>query len=282
MAAGTLTEEVIEQVAEHLEETAEATRMLDARVIGFCLTGATIGAVVGFIFGYRYNKEKIRAEVFEQSEIELEKIREVYRNRVTEIPLVVPEKEDLNAIIEERGYSIKEINKDAETVDIDAAQSERPLKAPVPIDPSKTVKTVIRTAEGEKDKNDNWSYPSEMAQRSVEKPFIIHQDEYSGNDTEYTQVTYTYYEGDQVLAEIDDTPVTNVDDVVGLNNLKKFGHGSDDQNIVYIRNSRLELEIEVCRSHGSFENEVEGLEHSDVTFERIRRNRHGSDIDDAD
>lgn len=280
MAAGTLTEEVIEQVAEHLEETAEATRMLDARVIGFGITGATIGAVIGFIFGYRYNREKIRAEAFLQSEAELEKIRDVYRHRVTELPLVVPEKENLETIIEERGYSNKVHDVDQAVTDVDL--SERPLKAPVPIDPSKTVKTVVRTDEGEKDKNDNWSYPSEMAQRSVEKPFIIHQDEYATNESGYKQETYMYYEGDQVLAELDDTPITNIDELVGLNNLKKFGHGSDDQNIVYIRNSRLDLEIEVCRSPGSFENEVEGLEHSDVTFERIRRNQGRSDIDDAD
>lgn len=274
MAIGTLTEEVIEEVATNLEEAAVATRALHGKSVGLLLGGLVVGAAVGFYFGSRYNREKIYAEIFEQSERELEIIREAYRAKETpeaaELPIVIPQKPPLDAILEERQYSQAVTD---EEIDL----SERPLKAPVPVDPAKRV---FRTEEGEKNKDDGWVYPAELAQRTAEKPFIIHQDEFALNETDFAQTTYTYYAGDEVLADTDDTVLDRVDDLVGLRNLMRFGHGADDFNVLFVRNPKLELDIEICRSNGSYEQEVIGLEHSD-TFEPMHRHRRGFDDDDT-
>ena len=74
-------------------------------------------------------------------------------------------------------------------------------------------------------------------------------------------MTYTFYEVDEVMVEESGTrqPLDHVDFAVGLQNLK-WGHGSDDPDVVYVRNDRLEMEMEICRLHKSYEEEVMGLD----------------------
>lgn len=60
-------------------------------------------------------------------------------------------------------------------------------------------------------------------------------------------------QGDTILNETEE---------IGVDNLK-FGCGSEDKNIVYIRNDSLEKEYEVARSSGTYAEEVAGLKHSD-------------------
>ena len=71
-------EQVVEEVAENLEEAAEVTRQQSIPELSdFLVGGFAVGVAVGFYFGHRWNKEKIRAEAFKKSEEEVEKIREV-------------------------------------------------------------------------------------------------------------------------------------------------------------------------------------------------------------
>lgn len=252
MATGELTAEVIEEVADNLEEAAVAVRRIDAKAVGFLLIGVGIGVGVGFFIGYRYNREKLRAEAFRQSEEEVEKIREIYREgRVVETP-----KPTVDEIVEQKGYG-------------DLKEVERPLKPPVPVDEPLLTQPprIYRTEEAEKDKHDGWSYPYELSQRSPNEPYIIHQDEFATNETEYAQVTYTYYAGDDVLTDEDDTVINNRATLIGRDVLTRFGHGTDDFNILYVRNSHLELEFEISRVPKSYEQEVQGLEDETSTNE---------------
>ena len=62
--------------------------------------------------------------------------------------------------------------------------------------------------------------------------------------------------------------------MVGLVNLGKFGHGSGDPNVVYVRNVELEMEIEIIHSDGKFSEQSRGIvENPDPTDPRKRRNR---------
>lgn len=91
------------------------------------------------------------------------------------------------------------------------------------------------------------------------KIHIITEDEYIQGECDYNQATLTWYEGDQVLADQDDTVIENVDPIVGQKNLL-FGLNSADENVVYIRNEPLEYDYEVIRSTGSYATVVLGLE----------------------
>lgn len=120
---------------------------------------------------------------------------------------------------------------------------------------------------------EDWDYDTEKEQRSEDFPYVIHQDEFFANEEEFEQVTMTYYEGDDILADEEDQPITDVEGNIGEKNLQKFGHGSGDQNTVYIRNNKRGLDFEVVRSRGKFAEEVAGfIEHSDKSS-HIRRFR---------
>lgn len=249
-------EQVAEQVAEHLEEAAAVTRQIDHRAVGFFFSGVAVGAIAGFMVGYRFNREKIRAEAFKESEEEVQKIRDHYQQKV----VAATPKPSVSEVIEKRGYILPEDLPD------------RPLPPPVPITEEELrerplhphtediFKRVFRTDLSSKDKNEGWSFPKELIRRTPDEPHIIHQDEFANNDAEFEQTTYIYYAGDDVLVDEDETVINNRENLIGHNVLTRFGHGTDDYNILYIRNPVLELEIEICRSPGSYEEEVLGLE----------------------
>lgn len=239
MAIEGIVEEVADEVATNLEEVARATRRINATAVGYVLGGVVVGAAIGFYFGYRFNKEKIRAEAFKQSEEEVARIREAYYEGVR----VTPTKPSVEEVIEERGYSTKV-----------TIEEERPLKPPVPV----TTPPPVVAPRVEKSKDDGWDFPSELAARSPEAPYVIHQDEFSHEENGYSHVTYTYYAGDDVLVDEDEHPLPHSDVIVGQDNLK-FGHGTDDIDVVFVRNDKLELEMEICRLPTSYEEEVMGL-----------------------
>jgi hypothetical protein len=237
-------EGVVEEVATNLEEVADATRSINTAAVGYFVGGVALGAALGFFFGYRFNREKIKAEAFSESEAEVEKIRKAYQETRTAV-VVVPEKPSVAEVIEERGYS--------------TAEPSRPLRAPVPVNPSPVSAPPVVTYEGGKSKDANWDYAYELEHRNPDEPYVIHQDEFKNSDTNYIQITYTYYAGDDVLVSEDGKPVPHGDLIVGQENLK-WGHGADDIDVVFVRNEHLELEIEICRSPKSYEEEVLGLE----------------------
>lgn len=98
---------------------------------------------------------------------------------------------------------------------------------------------------------------SEADDRNPNKPFVLSQREFEEGEFDYTQSTLTYFEGDDVLTDDRDQPIHNKRPVVGDGNLL-FGEKSNDPNVVYIRNNHLEVDFEVCRSDGSFAEEVLG------------------------
>lgn len=243
MATGTIAKKAAEHPKETVERLLDAAEMTEeavkvTRFLSGISVGIGLGVAIGFYFGYRFNKERIRAEAFRESEEEVESIREHYRQK----ELAAKAKPTVDEIVRERGY--------AET---EEAERERPLPAPVPI---------IDTPRVEKSKDDGWIYARELAKRTPDHPYVIHQDEFNSSELGYSQTSYTYYAEDDVLTDTDDTPLPNADKVVGQDNLK-WGHGSDDMNVVFVRNDSLELDMEICRSPKSYETEVMGLTHID-------------------
>ena len=103
--------------------------------------------------------------------------------------------------------------------------------------------------------DDDWNYELEYEKRG-NGIYIIHADEYIQGDYEFKQETVTYYRGDDIMADMEDVPIYNYYERMGE---LKFGHGSKDKNVVYIRNERLNREWEVLLHHGHFEVEVKGL-----------------------
>lgn len=127
--------------------------------------------------------------------------------------------------------------------------------------------------------NGKWDVERELRLREERptEPYVISRDEYMGGEKEYEQTTLYYYEGDDVLTDDRDEPIPDADGTVGNMNLQRFGHGSNDPNVVYVRNDEKELDFEIIHSGGKFAEEVHGfLEHSD-TRKHIGKFRGGYD-----
>lgn len=146
---------------------------------------------------------------------------------------------------------------------IDAPQDEVVVEGPEEEPEAKVINIFDNPA------GDDWDYEKELEGRG-QQPYVIHQDEYFGNEQDFTQKTYTYYAGDNILVDDKDTPVHRHENVVGE---LKFGHGTTDKNTVYIRNPMLEMEFEILRMDGLYSEEVMGVHPEPEAARRLGRLR---------
>jgi hypothetical protein len=107
---------------------------------------------------------------------------------------------------------------------------------------------------------DDWDYEAEKNIRSDKEIYVIHRDEYVNDEMGYHQSTIEYYTEDGVMTDALQHPIYNYTDFVGHEALDQFGHGSGDNDVVYVRNEREKAEFEVLRNSGSYEREVLGME----------------------
>lgn len=242
-----VVEGVAGEVADNLEEIAQATRRINPSSVGGLLIGLGVGVAVGFYFGHRWNTEKLRAEAFKESEAEVDKIREIYRDGMRVV--IEEEKPTVEEVMEERGYSTK--------------TPDRPLRAPVPV--RESLQNPDPRSESELVRDGDWDYAEEIQKRAGREAYVINQNERGETETPYSSVVYTYYAEDDVLVDDEDGhPLPHADIIVGQDNLQ-FGHGSDDEDVVFVRNDRLQTEMEICRKHASYEEEVLGLDGNEPT-----------------
>lgn len=112
--------------------------------------------------------------------------------------------------------------------------------------------------------DENFIMEEELQRRTNGKPYVVSYDEFYVNEDDLEQVTLTFYEADDILIDERDTVIPDSDALVGDQNLSRFGHGSKDKNVVYIRNDSLSLLFEVVLNKGNYAKEVLGfIEHSD-------------------
>src|SRR5690606_9493676 len=91
----------------------------------------------------------------------------------------------------------------------------------------------------------NWDEELERRENEPDKPYVITLEEYMAGEKNYTQTALTYFDGDDVLADERDSIIEDIEATVGRENMLRFGHASNDRNLVYIRNDRIELDFEV-------------------------------------
>lgn len=145
--------------------------------------------------------------------------------------------------IEEKALSDEEIYDSELFEEVQDSHMEETLE------PAETVNVFLAESD------DTWNYELELSTRSSEEPYILHVDEFLNDEMDFKQETLTYYELDDIMADINDVPIYNWISVTGPLN---WGHGSGDKNVVYVRNEKLRKEYEILKHNGSFETEVAG------------------------
>ena len=214
------------------------------------------GSITGSLLTLRYSEKKYK----QHFEAELERTLEFYRKLYKKDQYADPKDVLIRQATEEdEGF-------------VEAVAALRTYRDGVPILEEGEEVTVREPIKSENisdgwiktdDHEAGWDYDEEIARRSPGAPYIIHHDEFFEGEKDYLQSSLVYYEGDDVLSDERDKHIDDVEGTIGSDNLR-FGHGSRDNNIVYIRNDRLEMDFEVMRSFGKYSQEVLGfIEHSD-------------------
>jgi len=268
-----LTEETTEVVAEAAEKVAKVSRGLSIRGEIIFLGGVTIGFAGGLTAGYFVAKKRLHLEYQKIAEAEIEVMRDYYEAKKK----ALEEKPDLEELVDELGY------KPGKKPDLPTVLAEDEIEVPATpgaiaaaMRENEAIKTTNVFAESTPD--NVWDYAVEMKARTNEAPYVIHMDEFAEGEEDFDHATLTYYESDDVLCDERDTQIEDQDTLVGLGNLLRFGHGSGDDSVVYIRNERLGTEFEIVRSGGSYAEEVHGfIQHSDEPRRRGAPHPHYDD-----
>lgn len=107
-----------------------------------------------------------------------------------------------------------------------------------------------------------WDQEVEDAYRATNTIYPLQVDEFMNDERNYRQVTWTYYEKDNILADEGENVVYNYQSKVGE---LRFGHGSNDRNSYYVRNEEMvpATEFEILRDTRSYTEMVLGeqIEH---------------------
>lgn len=260
----------IEEVAYRVEDVAEATRRLTGREVGFFIAGAGIGVAIGFTVGYRIAEKRLQTKYSKLAEDEISEMRDHYQKKT----VAAQEKPPIDVVVEERRYD------EAEQEAIDEANAQFPAEETITLVPA-TPEAIAEAVKENVFNTDEWDYAVEVKSRRPDVPYIIHYDEFTTNESGNEQMAYIYYEQDDALVDTtSQIQIEDMDEVIGLGNLGKWGHGSPhDENVVYIRNEHLSLDFEISRDPGSYEATISrNIRHSSSP-DRRRRPIRGFDDD---
>lgn len=130
---------------------------------------------------------------------------------------------------------------------------------------------------GEEIENDKFD---EMPEPDPDNPYIIPVSEWHEEwvgPVRYEKVSFTFYEEDDTLIDEANNVISNVDELVGKANLARFGFGSDDEDLVFVRNQILETDFSIERDTGSYALKILGLKPEYIHPEEPRRNKKRTD-----
>lgn len=174
---------------------------------------------------------------------------------------------------------------------VEAVRTYQGREKPIPynkpdeiVDPRPPVDVVVEEVQVtqnvfvERDKNNSdnesrdWDYNAEIADRELHPdiPYAISFEEFNENAPGHEQTTLTYFALDDTLVDAQDKPIDNTEYTVGDDNLNRFGHGSGDPNVVYVRNEKIDMDFEVVRDKGSYSKAIFGND-PDPSLQHARR-----------
>jgi hypothetical protein len=276
----------LEEIDEKAEKLAELTRSLTRNRVGFYVLGLGVGAITGYFIA----KHRLETKYSKIADEEIAEMREHYREKATALEASAAKK-PVDEIVKERGYSSSKPENVEPPMAIQPPTPSRVIEAEdeaagePPDDEESDDQEVHNIFEEVPPVDHEWDYQVELKKRSPDIPYVIHTDERFEMEG-YEEVTLTYYTLDDVLCTLQDEvidPDYERDKLIGEGNLDRFGHGSGDPSIVYIRNDKLELIYEVVKSPNSYAEVVHGFTHYSNSYrnlERMRAREHDNEQED--
>lgn len=202
---------------------------------------AVVGAGIGFAVGFKVAERRLGAEFDKRLEEETREMREFYSS--VKQKYETPE-EAVAALIPEK----------KEPEDPRVPNSRTQYNKIV----KETYVDIPDPSEAEIEKAEQARNVFDDKARNPDVPYLISQEEFMANDPGYEQATLTYYEKGGVLTDQRDDVIDNPKDVLVPDFATRFGYESSDDNTVHVRNEKLQMDFEVCRSERSYEEDVLG------------------------
>lgn len=243
-----------------MEDVEIAAEMLakDNFLLRATIGAGVVGCLVGVAGGYLIARKRLEAKYAELSRQEIAEARDHYAKRNKAEPYDTPA--GALEAVSERGRIAADAVLDYQGNGKDEEKSE----AVVVVEQETTIER--HNIFTDQASSPEWDSDQEQSKRDAhpDEPYILTQEEYMENEPDYQQSTLTYFAEDDVLCDEKDQPIPDVDGVVGEDNLSRFGHGSRDNRVLYIRNDRIQLAFEVIKNDGSYAQEVAGfIQHED-------------------
>lgn len=226
---------------------------------------AAISAAVGTAIGYYISKKELEGELERRLDEELAASREAVSRATARLNEVQKEKIAVRRV---PGTNLSEADvklaKDGAGADLAVSvdtldHAVRALRygPSVAVQDAKAV-LQMNAFDTDPDELEEAAWQAEVENRDPSKPYIISLAEFSEMD-HYSKVTLQFFMEDDTLIDDQEVPIENADDVVGLENLDRFGWRSGDNNVLYVRNDRLRADYEILHNMGSFGEAVHGV-----------------------
>lgn len=240
------------------EEALEVVQDIPKLPLAAVLSVAFGGFIMGCTAGYVIAKRVLEPKYADRAEQEIAEAKEFYKRRYKTDEFATPSE----AAIALGSTPIVEA---AEALRRYQGEGEEDTSEEPPEETEAQVEVVSIWAGGQLTEITE----EERQARDAGRPYVASRDEFT--EWEDQQITLTYYEGDNVLADNTDEPIVSIRETVGEDSLSHFGHGSGDPKVVYVINQPLGIAFEILKHEGSFQHEVWGLQHSEKLALRDRR-----------
>ena len=301
-------EQALDAIEDQMDNIIETVEVVKNNPVALAAVGV-VGLALGIAGGYFAAKKVLRSQYEELSQREIAEAKEFYANvyKTDEDGETMSPQE---VLIKRRGAEAaaeamrtyqgqKAAQKmvesgelsDADEQDeaLDRKEEEKVRETNITHTPYGDAEVTTESETRNVFRDDNFDLAEELKYRTEDAPYIITYDEYNAGEKDYEMSSLTYYEQDDTLTDEQDKPIREIDKIIGEDHLIRFGHGSRDRNVVYIRNDRLGMDFEVTKSTGSYVEEVLGmlddeteggeLRHSSRNAQLARRRefRHGDE-----
>lgn len=241
----------------------ESNRLL---IVACSAMSAAAGAVVGYAVASKILEEKFQ----EQLKVEIEDARSYFQNMYSTPTFVVEEPSAEEATLLE---AVKEATDEHDGMPEDAVGNALAAQRTYsgneeetqqdPGDPRPPVNVVINNIFEEATPTGDEVLEALQASRDPSSPYIITKEEFYLNEPDFEQKKFTYWDGDDILVDDQEelNPVDN-ERVAGEDNLARFGTGSGDEHVLYVRNETLDppIDLHITRSMGRYSVEVMALD----------------------
>jgi Predicted metalloendopeptidase len=243
------------------------------KVLGYTIP-PVVSLLIGAAFGYQYAKRELEDEYEDMLVEEVMRLRESYKLKYKKDEYETPEKAE-KALADRRLQQRRD--EAVETFTGKRSGQQIPVRTARPTEDLserdlQEIAASLAEEEGYIQGDHGEELDVEPGLFDRQKPYIISVEAFlHENMNDFDRPTYTYYSDDDVLADEDGSPIEDIDEMVGRENLDKFGHMSKDPDLLYIRNHLQQKDIELRIVRNSYANLIKGAVDDDRPPRHIRR-----------